>query len=130
MSEELTRALREVRETLLSKPVSPRVETPQDINLHFCRYVADTVVERVGEDIDLQILEDGRHGFVHIWIAHEGRHYDAERPEGVADHRELPFFKRHPEAAYHVEPGSADQAVVRHRGSRSLYPNINMASEG
>lgn len=129
MSEVLTEAIREVRETLLSHPVSPRVETPQDINLHFCRYVAETVADRVGDEIDIQILEDGRHGYAHTWISHDDQHYDAECPEGVDDHRELPFFQRHPEAAYHVESGSADQAVVRHRGSRSLYPNINMISE-
>ena len=30
----------------------------------------------------------------HWWITHEGRHYDAESPEGVASPLELPFYRR------------------------------------
>lgn len=30
----------------------------------------------------------------HVWIQHEGRHYDSEALDGVDHWRELPFFKR------------------------------------
>lgn len=30
----------------------------------------------------------------HVWVVHEGRHYDAEAPEGVESPFELPFFQR------------------------------------
>lgn len=122
MEDELQRALREVRETLLDEPVSPRVENPTDINLHYCRFVAETVAERLGHQDDVEILEDGGRGFVHTWLAYDGRHYDAECPEGVADYRDLPFFERHPEAAIHVEPASVDPASLRTRGLEPLYP--------
>lgn len=122
MAEELRAALREVRDKLLSNPVSPRVETPRDINLRYCRYVAMTVADAVGDQCDFEILEDGGRGFVHTWISHEGRHYDAECLDGVADYRDLPFFERHPEAAVHVVPASTNPAKIRDRGRRPLYP--------
>lgn len=124
MPEELEQALRDVRDKLLSKPVSPRVEQPADINNHYCRYVAETVVDRVGDQYDLQILEDGGRGFVHTWIAYAGRHYDAECTDGVDDYQDLPFFQRHPEAVIRVEPGTADQAAIRTRGIQPLYPDL------
>lgn len=122
MAEEIERALREVRNVLLSEPVSPRVEVPADINLHYCRFVAETVAERVGDDVDVEILEDGGRGFVHVWVAHDGRHYDAERVEGVTDYRDLPFFQRHPEAAIHMERGTVSPATLRRRYEEPLYP--------
>ena len=122
MAEELKRALREVRDTLLSNPVSPRVEEPADINLHFCRYVAETVAERSGYEYGIEILEDGGRGFAHTWIAYDGRHYDAECIDGVRDYRDLPFFERHPEAAILVERGAVDRASLRKRGIGPLYP--------
>lgn len=124
MSEELQRALRAVRDKLLEEPVSPRVEDPADINRHYCRYVAETVVDRVDDELDARILEDGGRGYAHTWIACDGRHYDAECVEGVTDHHDLPFFQRHSEAAVHVEPGSVDQATVRNRGREPLYPDL------
>lgn len=122
MAGSISRALEEVRETLLEEPVSPRVEEPRDINLHYCRYVAETVVDRLGDDVDVEVLEDGARGYVHTWLKVDGRHYDAECLEGVTDHRELPFFRRHPEAAVHVEPASTDPAGIRNRGREPLYP--------
>lgn len=29
---------------------------------------------------------------IHVWIYYEGKHYDAEAPQGVSDFQELPFF--------------------------------------
>ena len=122
MADELVRALRDVRETLLANAVSPRVEEPADINRHYCRWVAETVAERVGDAHGLEVVTDGGRGFVHTWITYDGRHYDAECVEGVEDHRDLPFFRRHPEAAVHVERETADAASLRTRGGAPLYP--------
>ena len=30
----------------------------------------------------------------HVWIFHKGKHYDAERPDGVKNFFNLPIFKR------------------------------------
>lgn len=121
MAGEVERALLDIREQLLSNPVSPRVETPREINRHYCQYVARRVADRVGDQVEVRILEDGGYGFAHTWIASDCRHYDVERPEGVNDHRELPFFQRHPEAAFHVEPGTADRSRIRNRSAKSPY---------
>lgn len=123
MPEALERALWDVRDTLLSKPVSPRVDDPEDINKHYCRYVAETVAERVDDQYDVRILEDGGRGFAHTWIAVDGRHYDAECIEGVEDYTELPFFRRHPEAAIRVEDATTAHADIRKRGVVPLYPD-------
>lgn len=124
MATAVQRALREVRDKLLSNPVSPRVHEPRDINLHYCRYVAETVADRVSDEEDVDILEDGGRGYVHTWIRWQGRHYDAECLDGVTDYRDLPFFDRHPEAANRVEPESTDPVSLRHRGGEQLYPAI------
>lgn len=116
--------LREVRDTLLSNPVSPRVDDPEDINNHYCRYVAETVAERVGDEYDVRVLEDGARGYAHVWLSVDGRHYDAERIEGVDDYTELPFFRRHPEAVVHTEPGTTSLAELRRRGFEPLYPKL------
>lgn len=124
MPEELKQVLREVRDKLLSNPVSPRVEEPADINLHHCRYVAETVADQTPDNINIEILEDGGRGFAHTWLWCDGRHYDAECIDGVDDYRDLPFFQRHPEAAIHVEPGTTDPADLRGRGCEPLYPDV------
>ncbi|NIX19685.1 MAG: hypothetical protein GWN07_07540, partial [Actinobacteria bacterium] len=103
---------------------SPRVETPRDINLHYCRYVAEAVLDRLPDDAPVRILEDGGRGYVHTWLFHDGRHYDAECLDGAPDYRDLPFFRRHPEAAVHVEPETADPAALRQRGREPLYPAV------
>lgn len=131
MAEELQQALREVRDTLLDEPVSPRVETPVDINLHYCRYVAESVTDRLGNGQDIEILEDGGRGYMHTWLHHDGSHYDAECVEGVTDYRDLPFFQRHPEAAINIEPVTVGPATLRHRGKEPLYPgNLTFRSSG
>jgi hypothetical protein len=30
----------------------------------------------------------------HVWIYHKGRHYDAEKPEGVSNFLKLPIFEK------------------------------------
>lgn len=39
-------------------------------------------------------------GGYHRWIYHDGKHYDAECPEGVINFFELPFFKEWMEKIY------------------------------
>jgi hypothetical protein len=124
MESDVTQHLREVRDTLLEEPVSPRVETPADIGEHYCRYVAQTVADRVSDETDVRVVQDGGAGHAHVWLVSDGRHYDAECVEGVDDYHDLPFFQRHPEAAIHVEPGGADQRQIRHRGGEPLYPDL------
>lgn len=126
MAGPLQRELRSVRDTLLEEPVSPRVAEPRDINLHYCRYVAETVSEAV-DDPEVHILEDGGRGFVHTWLYYDGRHYDAECIEGVEDYHDLPFFQRHPGAAVHVEPETADPPRLRKREISPLYPDSGEA---
>lgn len=40
-------------------------------------------------------LPDGTQLGGHVWIHYYGRYYDAECPEGVADWKELPIFRRY-----------------------------------
>lgn len=122
MADKVKRTLRDVRDKLLSNPVSPRVEAPADINLHYCRYVAETVEEELSEDMDIEILEDGGQGYAHTWVRSHGRNYDAECIDGVEDYRNLPFFQRHPEAANRVVPATVDPAALRNRNRGALYP--------
>lgn len=44
------------------------------------------------EDIDAMTIGG------HFWITHQGRHYDAECPDGVASFFDLPYFRRQIEA--------------------------------
>ncbi len=44
------------------------------------------------EDIDAMTIGG------HFWITHQGRHYDAECPDGTASFFDLPYFRRQIEA--------------------------------
>lgn len=44
------------------------------------------------EDIDTMVIGG------HFWISHEGKHYDAECPDGVKSFFDLPYFQRQIEA--------------------------------
>ena len=48
-------------------------------------YLAERCTENYIEDPNLP---------GHCWIEHDGRHYDSETPQGVADWRDLPIFVR------------------------------------
>ncbi|MGY3582267.1 hypothetical protein ACVIGB_000808 [Bradyrhizobium sp. USDA 4341] len=45
-------------------------------------------------DLDRLSEDAGFSGGTHVWLALNGRHYDAEAPEGVENFLELPFFQR------------------------------------
>ncbi len=44
------------------------------------------------EGVDLSNVPNLSH---HAWVCYNGRHYDAESPEGVDNWTELPIFKRY-----------------------------------
>ncbi|MFP4591032.1 MAG: hypothetical protein ACLFM8_06185 [Halobacteriales archaeon] len=121
MTSAITEALRDVRDHLIDEPVQPPVETARDVNRSHCRYVAEAVATRL-DDHDVQVLADGGHGYAHTWLFHDGRHYDVECVEGVEDYRDLPFFRRHPEAAVRPVEGPTDQSALRRRGTDPTHP--------
>lgn len=58
---------------------------------------AEAVEERVPAArivSNLEMAAQEGEGPEHVWLVHEGRHYDSETPEGVDDWRDLPFFQR------------------------------------
>ena len=40
------------------------------------------------------IVDGESKSYWHVWVYHDGRHYDAETPGGVSDWEHLPFFVR------------------------------------
>lgn len=81
---------------LLSKDLTPPVNSRADINEGYCGVVAAEVYERLGEPEGMKLCKAGTQSDFHYWIEFEGDFYDAERPEGVSDWQDLPFWKRHP----------------------------------
>jgi hypothetical protein len=77
---------------------------PYDINNGFCEDFAGNVIARMGGCRDglcettAEIETDGGLTITglpgHVWIKHDGMHFDAEEPEGVTDWRQLPIFGR------------------------------------
>lgn len=63
--------------------------TPEQINAGGCWTFAYKLVNKVGRG---ELRGNGIHG----WAEIDGKHYDAEAPEGVDDPRDLAFFKRDP----------------------------------
>jgi hypothetical protein len=85
--------------------------TPEIINEGYCSEFAHSVVRAIQKDRGRDVGEAGKHndtddvhtsrvgpnenGDGHLWITVEGRHYDAESPEGITDPKELKWFSRH-----------------------------------
>lgn len=80
--------------------------TPQQINEGECDVFANTVVDELvaSGDFGAVVVDDDWFTIEgetedpywrHAWIYFEGKHYDAEAPEGVEDWMQLPFFLRH-----------------------------------
>lgn len=55
------------------------------------KYWADTVPTK---DLTWEEISKIPFGY-HVWISYDGRHYDAECPEGVDNFFELPLFKKY-----------------------------------
>ena len=66
-------------------------DTPQEINSGNCDHFAD-VVQRLAKKQG--ILTSWAEGYGHFWIFYNGKHYDAEAPEGVENWHLLPFYIR------------------------------------
>jgi hypothetical protein len=76
---------------------SLNIHSANDINNGYCKQFANGVKETMGNPEDLIIHTYGMHTNEHIpynhaWIEYNGRHYDAERPEGVDEAKQLPIF--------------------------------------
>jgi hypothetical protein len=83
---------------VVKKLVKEFGKTPYQINDGECDDFADKLQEQIG-GVFLQTAPwDGN--FVssqlpgHAWVYWGGRHYDAETPNGVADWKQLPIFKK------------------------------------
>jgi hypothetical protein len=78
--------------------------TLAEINSGGCASVAKRVFNEVS---GVRVYEAGDGD--HVWLYYEGKHYDAERPTGVDDPLELPFFRRiPPESVLHNAQMAAD----------------------
>ena len=72
---------------------------PFNINDGRCEEFMQRVVRRVPgaeERCSAMMVQDGMHPVFggHVWVYFDGRHYDAETPDGVRDWRALPFMDR------------------------------------
>ncbi len=68
---------------------------PREINSGRCDEFAQEVIMRMGgyrDNLNDDASNEGEPG--HYWIVYRDKCYDAECPNGVSDHRQLPFFKR------------------------------------
>lgn len=70
------------------------VDSRSDINDGRCHAVAAEVYTRLGKPSGMKLCVDRKPGGRHYWIEYEGEFYDAERPEGVSEWRELPYWRR------------------------------------
>ena len=70
---------------------------PYDINCGNCDYFASDflfVAGRLGKSGEPLVTPDEEDLPGHCWAFIDGRHFDAEAPDGVTDWRELPIFKK------------------------------------
>lgn len=91
---EICQALQSVKHQLLADNVRPRIKCREDFGRGWCRHIASEVITEIGKDRDVNVLYAGGMGGAHFWIEFNGRHFDAEKPCGVDDWRELPTVKR------------------------------------
>lgn len=63
---------------------------PSEINNGNCDVFADALYAVVGGEL-LEFDLDSSYP-THVWVRHNGRHYDAECVDGVEDWRDLPIF--------------------------------------
>ncbi len=74
--------------------------TRQAVNDGYCGFLADQVVRRLGRG---EVLSTEQYKVdypfppppVHEWVFVDGKHYDAETVNGVANPRDLGYFRRH-----------------------------------
>lgn len=85
--------------------------TPEDINNGSCDAFARTVERdfpgaRAAWDYQLDRTKDSGFYCCHMLVEYEGRYYDAERPDGVEDWKDLPYFVREREHRKRREQGA------------------------
>lgn len=71
---------------------------PYDINNGICDYFAEDFLfaaKQLGNTGEFFVTPDDEDLPGHCWAFVNGKHFDAEAPEGVGDWRELPIFKKH-----------------------------------
>jgi hypothetical protein len=66
-------------------------ETPDEINNGLCDYFATAILERFPKARE-ECSEFYEAPVGHVWVSYEGRHYDAQAPEGVDRWSDLPIF--------------------------------------
>ena len=91
MGVEICRAIQAVKAEILP---NREIQCPEDFARGWCRHIATEVYQALGEPDDVRIMRGGTMGGHHLWIKHNGRHFDAERPCGVDEYQELPFVRR------------------------------------
>jgi hypothetical protein len=71
-----------------NQDIFPDCDDIESINEGRCYDIATKVLD----DVDgIRIFKVG--DYDHVWIVHNGKHYDAEKPSGVDEYMELPFFE-------------------------------------
>lgn len=76
-----------------------KVESARDINNGWCDEFAKSVRDTLSYSDNISICSygfdsNGYTSYAHKWISYDGKHYDAECPEGVKNPSELPIFQR------------------------------------
>lgn len=94
--QDISSILQSLQKTLLQKP---HISSIEDINEGYCGMVAGNVYTKLGKPDEMKLCRAGEQSDFHYWIEYQGTFYDVERPEGVANWQDLPFFKRHPEVS-------------------------------
>jgi hypothetical protein len=75
------------------------VKSIEDINNGWCNEFAKSIKDALSQPKDFEIRSYGYgnssyRSSSHKWVYYQGKHYDAECPEGVKNPRNLPFFER------------------------------------
>lgn len=92
-TEEVRSAVKSELHSMLEKDLNPPVEKPSDVNTGFCWMFAENVSERLDNPNDIRILRAGLPlGGNHIWVEHDGVHYDAETVTGTSNWRNFLFW--------------------------------------
>jgi hypothetical protein len=83
---------------LIRRLVNACGRSPYDINNGDCDSFADALyvaAEQMGLYVEWFDSYDEVGLPVHCWVCIDGKHYDAEAPEGAREWRELPIFRNH-----------------------------------
>jgi hypothetical protein len=109
---DLTDAITETVEALIADDDLDDVDSRERVNDGHCNTLAADVLDALGHPPSLRRLfvSDGHQS--HYWLSIYNRHYDAERPFGVDDWKDLPFFTRHPHLTHSGPPEDKTVAPV------------------